>query len=163
MLLWTAKLINNAVTDILLRATLDIIGSSALGYELNSLSSYSRFAEAYHTIWEFPALGLLIAFVNQYISIRPWLPLKVNRDFVRANSDVRGLISDQIRKRKREILEQGDVIDGDGKQRDLLTLMIEEKSEGPEPWTEVEILNHVSCSNDWEAIENRKKNRDNKC
>ena len=126
------------------KATLDIIGISALGYKLESLSSYSRFAEAYRTIFEFPALGLLIAFINQYVSIRSWLPLKVNRDFVQANLDIRTLIRNHIRERQKYTLLSNDFRNGNGgNKRDLLTLMVEEKSGGPDPWTETEILDHV--------------------
>jgi cytochrome P450 len=129
---------------VLSKATLDIIGLSALGYKLESLSSYSRFAEAYRTIFEFPALGLLIAFINQYVSIRPWLPLKVNRDFVQANVDIRTLVRMHIRERKKQVLQLDGFAKGNnGNKRDLLTLMVEEKSGGPDPWTETEILDHV--------------------
>jgi cytochrome P450 len=129
---------------VLSKATLDIISLSALGHKLDSLSSYSRFAEAYHTIFEFPALGLLVAFINQYIPIRSWLPLKVNLDFVQANLDIRKFLRNQIRERKRQVLENSDAVKGnDGNKRDLLTLMIEEKSGGSDPWTEIEIRDHV--------------------
>jgi hypothetical protein len=70
--------------------------------------------------------------------------LKVNRDFVLANLDIRTLIRDHIRKKQKHILQSHDISNGiDGNKRDLLTFMVEENSGGPDPWTETEILDHV--------------------
>lgn len=126
------------------RATLDIVSLAALGYKSNALSSKSSFAEAYKTVFDLSLLGQMIAVIHQYIPVRSWLPLKVNRDFVNASAQIRNLLRDQIRGRKREIAEKGRTPDVVQKSRDLLTLMVEEKSSGAAPWTEDEMLNHVS-------------------
>lgn len=123
---------------------MDIISLAALGYKSNALSSKSAFAEAYKKVFELPLLGQIIAAIHQYIPLRSWLPLKVNRDFVTANAQIRNRLKDQIRERKGAIAKKGRTPDMNQKSRDLLTLMVEEKSEGFAPWTEDEMLNHVS-------------------
>jgi cytochrome P450 len=132
------------VTSLLEKATLDIVSLAALGYKSNALSSKSSFAEAYKKVFELPLLGQIVAVIHQYVPVRSWLPLRVNRDFVNASAQIRKLLRDQIRERKSAITEKGKTPDETRKSRDLLTLMVEEKSGGVAPWTEDEMLNHVS-------------------
>jgi len=128
---------------------LDIIGLTALGLELEQLSSASTctysFHEAYHTIFEQSVTRQVITLINMYIPLRSWLPLKANRRFVEANNDLRRMLRQIIKERTNEIAERertaSKTVDG----RDLLTFMIEERSDN---WTDEEILGHVSCSYD---------------
>jgi cytochrome P450 len=132
------------VTSLLEKATLDIVSLAVLGYESNALSSKSSFAEAYKTVFELPLLGQMIAVIHQYVPVRSWLPLKVNREFVAASAQIRNLLREQIRERRVTISDKGKGPDTAQKSRDLLTLMVEEKSGGVAPWSEDEMLNHVS-------------------
>lgn len=114
---------------------------AALGYELNSLSTSSELARSYETIFECVSpLQVLISLANQYLPIRPWLPLKTNRDFVNANAVVRKILLQHIRERKQDFA-QGKIL-GEKANRDLLTLMIEESGD---VWSEDEMLGYVSC------------------
>jgi cytochrome P450 len=132
-----------AVTSLLEKATLDIVSLAVLGYKSNALSSKSSFAEAYKKVFELPLLGQIIAVIHQYVPVRTWLPLRVNREFVAASAQIRNLLREQIRERKIALAgkEKSAVTQ---KSRDLLTLMVEEKAGGVAPWSEEEMLNHVS-------------------
>lgn len=131
-----------AVSGLLAKTTLDIVGVAALGYELNSLSSSSILAESYEKIFEFVTpLQILISLVHRYIPIRRWLPLKANRDYVNANLEVRQRLRQHIRQRKQEFREGK--IRGEKSSRDLLTLMIEESKD---TWSEDEMLGYVGAS-----------------
>ena len=132
------------MTSLLEKATLDIVSLAVLGYKSNALSSRSSFAEAYKKVFELPLLGQIIAVIHQYVPIRSWLPLRVNREFVSASAQIRNLLRDQIRERKITIAEKWKMPDVTPKSRDLLTLMVEEKSGGVAPWSDDEMLNHVS-------------------
>ena len=134
------------MTSLLEKATLDIVSLAVLGYKSNALSSRSSFAEAYKKVFELPLLGQIIAVIHQYVPIRSWLPLRVNREFVSASAQIRNLLRDQIRERKFNIAEKWNTPDVTPKSRDLLTLMVEEKSGGVAPWSEDEMLNHVSTA-----------------
>ncbi|OCL03967.1 cytochrome P450 [Glonium stellatum] len=136
------------VSKIFSKATLDIIGLVVLGVELNSLSSSSSFAECYGRILNQSPVGQAISALNMFLPVRKWLPLKANRDFVKANQEVRRLLREAIRERKREILEEEKTksqftVEGG---RDLLTFMIYEKSQGENPWTDEDILGHPAAS-----------------
>jgi len=118
------------------------VGLAALGYELNSLSTSSALAESYEKIFEFATpLQILISVVHQYVPIRHLLPLEANQNFVRANEDVRRILRDHIRRRKREFREG--LVHGEKASRDLLTLMIEESKD---TWSEDEMLGYVRFS-----------------
>lgn len=128
-----------AVSGLLAKTTLDIVGVAALGCQLNSLSTSSALAESYEKIFEFlTPLQILISTVHRYVPIRSWLPLKANTDFVHANEQVRRILRQHIRQRKREFHDGK--IQGDKASRDLLTLMIEESKD---TWSEDEMLGYV--------------------
>ncbi|KAF2471236.1 cytochrome P450 [Lindgomyces ingoldianus] len=132
------------------KTTLDIIGTAALGVELCSLStSGSTFSNLYAQILDQPPIGQLISAINMFVPIRNWVPLKANRDFQRANGEVRRLLRETIRKRKKAIFgerkgktEVRKEFTEEGS-KDLLTFMIYEKSEGANKWSEDDILGHL--------------------
>lgn len=133
------KLNHCAVSGLLAKTTLDIVGVAALGYELDSLTTPSVLAASYETIFEcITPLQVLISVVHRYIPIRSWLPLKVNKDYVRANADVRDRLRSLIRQRRQEF--QTGEVRGEKQSRDLLTLLIEESKD---TWSEEEILGYV--------------------
>lgn len=87
-------------------------------------------------------MGNIITAVNSFIPIRRWLPIEANLGFIRANEEIRRLIRDLIRQRKKEVADIGAGIIRRGN-RDLLTYMIEERLTGDDAWTENDILGHV--------------------
>ncbi|KAF4950241.1 hypothetical protein FGADI_8329 [Fusarium gaditjirri] len=127
------------VSSLLSKTTLDIVGLAALGYELNTLTSSSPLAVNYEKIFEFATpMQILISFINQFFPIRPFLPFKVNRNYVNANGEVRRILREHIGKRKDEY-RRGE-IRGEKASRDLLTLMIEESGD---VWPEDEMLGYL--------------------
>ena len=117
---------------------------AALGYRLNSLTESSPLARNYEKIFEFATpLQILISVINQFVPIRPFLPLKANREYVTANAEVRRILREHIRQRKSEY-RRGE-IHGDKASRDLLTLMIEESQDA---WSEEDMLGYVSRSHE---------------
>jgi cytochrome P450 len=129
---------------------LDTIGVIALGIELDTLSSTYPvgFRELYHTILNPSPMGQLVWVINSFIPIRSWLPLKANRQFVQANTDLRKMLRDIIQQRVRD-LGDGTLKKEMGESRDLLTYMLEEaeierEKTGEQVWTEEDITGHVS-------------------
>jgi cytochrome P450 len=125
------------------QTTLDIIGLAVLGYELNSLSTSSALANHYNTVFASSKVGQIISVIHQAIPIRWALPIKANLDFINANAQVRVILREHIRRRKEEVARNPKSSPDDGIERDLLTLMIEEKLNVTDGWTEDEILGHV--------------------
>ncbi|OQU95832.1 hypothetical protein CLAIMM_01999 [Cladophialophora immunda] len=127
------------VSGLLAKTTLDIVGLAALGYQLDSLSKPSILAESYEKIFEcITPLQVLISTIHRFIPVRSWLPLKVNKEYVHANADVRTRLRQHIRQRKREF-QEGKIL-GEKQSRDLLTLMIEESKD---TWSEDEMLGYL--------------------
>ena len=124
------------------KTTLDAIGLAALGLQFNNLSDPTEFAKAFEEVFglETSPLRTIMAILNAYIPIRRLLPIKVNRDYLNANGEIRRLLRQQIRKRKRDLANKEKVSETD---TDLLTVMVKQKAEGVDPWSEDEMLNHV--------------------
>jgi cytochrome P450 len=132
---------------------LDIIGTTALGVEIGSLSApRSTFSTLYNTILDQPPMGQLISAINMFLPVRRWLPLKANLDFVHATVEVRRLLRELIRERRESIFGTKETKAEVQRQfteagsRDLLTFMIYERSEGENKWSEDDILGHVRNS-----------------
>ncbi|TVY92874.1 Cytochrome P450 monooxygenase [Lachnellula willkommii] len=134
-------------SSLLMNTTLDVIGLAVLGRELSALSVPSPFAEHYDTLFATSNVGNLIAVIHQAIPIRWALPIKVNRDFLHSRNQIRVLLLQHIRKRKEELALTHNASTQDqsnsGSSRDLLTLMIEEKLDVSDGWTEDDILGHL--------------------
>jgi hypothetical protein len=135
------------VMPIFSKLTLDIMGVFALGIELNSLEAPSVFEACYKEMFEQPLAGQLLIAINAYFPIR-WLPIKINRDFLRAKETVRSQLRIVVKERISE-MQEGQVsakrqsaTDAD----DLLTFLVREKylkeEDGPR-WTEDEMLEQV--------------------
>ncbi|KAK2810576.1 hypothetical protein FQN50_002833 [Emmonsiellopsis sp. PD_5] len=127
------------------KATLRIIGVTALGAELGDPKLSTFFHECYHRIFEQDLLGNAIMAINAFVPVR-WLlgRVEANRRFVGANRDIRELIRGVIRERIAEI--EGRKGEGEGvkgERKDLLTYMIEQGNVEGEAWTEEEILGHL--------------------
>ncbi|KAK2777728.1 hypothetical protein FQN52_003005 [Onygenales sp. PD_12] len=128
------------------KATLRIIGVTALGAELGDPKLSTTFHECYHRIFEQDLLGNAIMAINAFVPIR-WLlgRVEANRRFVRANTDIRELIRGVIRERIVEVegRKGGGAGEGVRERKDLLTYMIEQGNVMGEAWTEEEILGHL--------------------
>jgi len=107
---------------------------------MNNLSSPSKFALAYEIVFKNTAWSAIMSALNIYLPIRKLIPIKANRDYLKANATIRSLLRQHIRKRRAE-LEGKDKTSANDK--DVLSLMI---SQGAEIWTEDEMLGHVSST-----------------
>ena len=133
------------------RATLDIIGIFGLGVDLKNMSSEdSVFHECYHDVFEPGPAGMVLTAINAFVPIR-WLPVKANRDFIRANGIVHSILGDIVKQRieevrtARERSSPNDKVSGEQESRDLLTFMVQEKYFGDDGdrWTEDDMLNQI--------------------
>lgn len=133
------------------RLTLDIIGIFGLGIDLQNLSSeQSVFHECYREVFDPPPAGLVLTAINAFIPIR-WLPVKPNRDFIRANGIVHSMLDDIIKQRIADVRTakgQSEPEKGaseEEKSKDLLTFMVEEKyfAADGDTWSEDDMLNQI--------------------
>ncbi|KAB5546919.1 cytochrome P450 [Coniochaeta sp. 2T2.1] len=133
------------------RLTLDIIGIFGLGKDLENLASeHSIFHECYHEVFDPPPLGLVFTAINAFVPIR-WIPLKPNKDFMRANGIVHSMLDEIIKQRVAEVRTaraQGKLdvkVDDEERTKDLLTFMVEEKyfAEDGDRWSEEDMLNQI--------------------
>lgn len=128
---------------------MDTIGITALGIELDTLSSMYPlgFQELYDRVLHQGPLGQLILVVNAFVPIRRIIPLPANRKFIQANADLRKMLRDIIEKRAAELAD-GTLKREMGESRDLLTYMLEEaelhrQETGKEIWSVDDIIGHV--------------------
>ncbi|KAI0183385.1 cytochrome P450 3A5 [Xylaria flabelliformis] len=137
------------VIDALSKSTMDTIGVTVLGIELDTLSSIYPvgFQELYGRVLHQGLLGQLIWVVNAFIPVRRFVPLEANRRFQQANRDLRKMLRAIIEKRDAD-LRDGTFKKEMGASRDLLTYMLEEselqrQQTGREPWTTEDIIGHL--------------------
>lgn len=128
---------------------LEMIVVIALGVELTQMESPSSmsFVEAYHNLLQPSRLSMILWFMNARFPLR-WLPLKINKTWLEANSTIQSMIKGVVHRRaeelraidrKREVGE--DLIDT---RRDITTFMLEESLFGKGELSESEIANGVS-------------------
>jgi cytochrome P450 len=139
------------VIELYSRLMLDIIGVFGLGVDLENLSSeHSVFHDCYHETFAPGPTGMALTAINAFVPIR-WLPVKANRDFIRANGIVHSILGNIVKQRIAEVQEarkQPDLhngTSGDEKSKDLLTYMVEEKyfGDGGDHWSEDDMLNQI--------------------
>ncbi|KAI1462403.1 cytochrome P450 [Annulohypoxylon moriforme] len=135
--------------ETLSKSTMDTIGVTVLGIELNTISSmYPRsFQELYGQILHQEPAGQLISVINAFIPIRKFLPFGANRRFIQATTDLRNMLREIIQKRAAELAD-GTFKKNIGESRDLLTYMLEEaqlrrKETGKEDWSVDDIIGHL--------------------
>lgn len=131
--------------------TLDIIGVFSLGLDLKNLSSqHSIFHECYHEIFDPPPAGLVLTAINAFVPIR-WLPVKPNRDFIRANGIVHSMLDDIIKQRIAEVQREKEQSNSQKKasdeeeSKDLLTFMVQEKyfADDSDRWSQGDMLDQI--------------------
>ncbi|OTA91948.1 hypothetical protein M434DRAFT_396775 [Hypoxylon sp. CO27-5] len=135
--------------ETLSKSTMDTIGVTVLGIELETLSSMYPlgFQELYSRVLHQGAVGQLISVVNAFIPIRGIVPLEANHKFIQATTDLRKMLRDIIQKRTADLAD-GTYKKEMGESRDLLTYMLEEaelrrKETGKEVWTVDDIIGHL--------------------
>ncbi|KAK5652883.1 hypothetical protein OQA88_9549 [Cercophora sp. LCS_1] len=129
------------------KLTLDIMGIFALGTELNSLAAPTVFEKCYKELFEQSRAGQLLIAINAFFPIR-WLPVKINRDFVRAKWTVRDQLHTIVKERITDMREgrasaaRPSATEAD----DLLSYLVREKylkdGDGPR-WTDEHILEQM--------------------
>ncbi|KAF5022630.1 hypothetical protein F66182_5306 [Fusarium sp. NRRL 66182] len=139
-------------TKVFTKATLDIIGATVLGLELENLSSdnlgmkqdshatkpdaagkraYS-FHEAYEIIFEQGLLGKILLFANGFFPVR-WIPIQENRRYMFCTDWVRRVLQETISDRRAEVedkMASGKAEHHQTDSRDLLTFIVEESMPG---------------------------------
>lgn len=150
-------------TEVFTKVTLDIIGATILGLELENLSSTTfaakagehpaessqySFYDAYEIIFEQNMLGKVLLFANSFFPVR-WIPIKENRDWAFCTDWVKRVLQRTIGDRKAEVksrIAPGVADSSPKKSNDLLTFIVEESMPGcpAEGLSEKNLLGHVS-------------------
>jgi len=128
------------ILELFTKTTLDIIGVTTLGIELDNLrgSSALSFQECFDHILNQTTLGNMITILNMYIPLRSWLPLEANRRFVAASNELRRQLNVVIKVRRQQVRS------GEAEGSDLMTSMMRETvSGGRNPWSDQDILYHL--------------------
>ncbi|KAI0897731.1 cytochrome P450 [Annulohypoxylon nitens] len=135
--------------ETLSKSTMDTIGVTVLGIELDTISSTypQSFQELYSRVLHQGPLGQLISVVNAFIPIRSLLPVGANQRFIQTTTNLRKMLRDIIRRRAAD-LSDGTFKKTMGESRDLLTYMLEEaelrrQETGREVWSVDDIIGHL--------------------
>ncbi|KAI8964912.1 cytochrome P450 [Daldinia sp. FL1419] len=130
-------------------STMDTIGVTVLGIELDTLSSMYPlgFQELYDRVLHQGPLGQLIWVVNAFLPVRSIVPLEANRKFIQTTTDLRQMLRDIIQRRVAD-LANGTFKREKGESRDLLTYMLEEaemrrQETGKDIWSINDIIGHL--------------------
>ncbi|XXH00487.1 hypothetical protein Hte_006833 [Hypoxylon texense] len=135
--------------ETLSKSTMDTIGVTVLGIELETLSSTHPigFQELYSRMLHQEPLGYVVALVNALVPIRNITPLKANYRFLQAKSDLRKMLRGIVQKRAKDLAD-GTFKKEVGESRDILTYMLEEaelrrQETGKEDWSVDDIIGHL--------------------
>ncbi|KAK6954157.1 hypothetical protein Daesc_004119 [Daldinia eschscholtzii] len=130
-------------------STMDTIGVTVLGIELDTISSTYPlgFQELYDCVLHQGFLGQLIWVINAFLPIRSIVPLEANRKFVQTTTDLRKMLREIIQQRATD-LANGTFKREKGESRDLLTYMLEEaelrrQETGKDIWSVNDIIGHL--------------------
>ncbi|KAI1482960.1 cytochrome P450 [Daldinia eschscholtzii] len=135
--------------DTFSKSTMDTIGVTVLGIELDTISSTYPlgFQELYDRVLHQGFLGQLIWVINAFLPIRGIVPLEANRKFVQTTADLRKMLREIIQQRATD-LANGTFKREKGESRDLLTYMLEEaelrrQETGKDIWSVNDIIGHL--------------------
>ncbi|KAI1370882.1 cytochrome P450 [Hypoxylon crocopeplum] len=135
--------------ETLSKSTMETIGVTVLGIELDTLSSMYPvgFQELYGQVLHQGPLGQLIWVINAFVPIRKFVPFDANYKFIQANADLRKMLRDIIQQRAADLAD-GTFKREIGESRDLLTYMLEEaelrrQETGKEVWSVDDIIGHL--------------------
>ncbi|KAI0023455.1 cytochrome P450 3A5 [Xylariomycetidae sp. FL0641] len=118
------------VIPVLLKGTLDMIGRTAMGRRLadvRSAETEMNCQQCYERMLGQSPLSALISFIHVHIPIRWAIPHEANRGFVRAQKGLRGMLSQHIAQRGREVETGNAKGESENESRDLLTFMLQER------------------------------------
>ncbi|KAI0135255.1 cytochrome P450 [Daldinia grandis] len=131
------------------KSTMDTIGVTVLGIELDTLSSMYPlgFQELFDRVLHQGFLGQLIWVINAFLPVRGVIPLEANRKFIQTTADLRKMLEDIIQQRMAD-LANGTFKREKGESRDLLTYMLEEaelrrQETGKDIWSINDIIGHL--------------------
>ncbi|KAI1856084.1 uncharacterized protein JN550_013906 [Neoarthrinium moseri] len=145
--LWFPRLVwSRQVQSVFTKATLDIIGVTTLGVELENLRTPDvklDFLSCYNRMMEQSKWSALISFINVQVPIRRWVPLEANRGFVRASNAVREILKECIRERMQAMLKHHDLGQRETVPRDLLSYLIGERISSKSELSNEQILGHL--------------------
>ncbi|KAI1659915.1 cytochrome P450 [Daldinia decipiens] len=135
--------------EIFSKSTMDTIGVTVLGIELDTISSMYPlgFQELYDRVLHQGFLGQLIWVINAFLPVRGIIPLEANRRFIQTTADLRKMLQDIIQQRAVD-LASGTFRRERGESRDLLTYMLEEaelhrQETGKDIWSINDIIGHL--------------------
>ncbi|KAI1850485.1 hypothetical protein JX265_013377 [Neoarthrinium moseri] len=134
------------VQSVFTKATLDIIGVTTLGVELENLRTPDvklDFLSCYNRMMEQSQWSALISFINVQVPIRRWVPLEANWGFVRASNAVREILKECIRERMQAMLKHHDLGQRETVPRDLLSYLIGERISSKSELSNEQILGHL--------------------
>ncbi|PTB68637.1 cytochrome P450 [Trichoderma citrinoviride] len=110
------------------RTAFKVISTALLSRDITDFRSRSSplsFEECYKGILTPPTLlGKLITFVNPFVPLR-WLPIEANLAFIRANTALRGMLTELVQERVAQVKQDNKEGGDNKKKKDFLTDMIE--------------------------------------
>ncbi|EEY16288.1 cytochrome P450 3A1 [Verticillium alfalfae VaMs.102] len=89
------------------KAALDVLAIASIGYDLGSLSTASAcFHAVYDRIIHQPRLGHVLTFLDGHVPLRAWLPLPLNRRWLRDNALIRQMLLGKLQLQKQRVLRR---------------------------------------------------------
>ncbi|OAX77011.1 hypothetical protein ACJ72_08695, partial [Emergomyces africanus] len=130
------------ISSLISTSTLDIIGQTILGLELDGNSFASELGQCYHTIFSSTLISRIMLLLNTWVPIRRILPIRTNREYTNATSTIKKILKKHVQQRVREIRS----MPGAGTRppaKDLLTLIIQEQLKRCGECGQDEIVDHL--------------------
>ncbi|EEQ27670.1 cytochrome P450 3A9 [Microsporum canis CBS 113480] len=131
-----------AVSSFLAKATLDVIGKTVLGYELDSLTQTSEFDQRYIDVMHLSSTDQIMLALNNWFPARKWIPIQANRRFLDGNRIIKQMLEEHIKQRVLALSVETyteKVLEGD----DLLTMTIRGYLDRGEPFCEDQLVSQV--------------------
>ncbi|KAF3491368.1 cytochrome P450 3A9 [Arthroderma uncinatum] len=87
------------VSSFLAKATLDVIGKTVMGLELDSLSKGSEFDERYSDIMLVTPIDQIMLALDNWFPARKWIPIEANRRFLHGNQVIKQMLEEHVKQR----------------------------------------------------------------
>ncbi|KAM5443812.1 hypothetical protein MferCBS31731_001058 [Microsporum ferrugineum] len=130
------------VSSFLAKATLDVIGKTVLGYELDSLTQTSEFDQRYIDVMHLSSTDQIMLALNNWFPARKWIPIQANRRFLDGNRIIKQMLEEHIKQRVLALSVETyteKVLEGD----DLLTMTIRGYLDRGEPFCEDQLVSQL--------------------
>ncbi|QSS54790.1 molybdopterin synthase large subunit CnxH [Histoplasma capsulatum var. duboisii H88] len=130
------------ISCLISKSLLDIISQAILGLELDGHSIASELGRCYHTIFSSTTMSRVMLFLNTCVPVRRLLPVKTNREYTDANIEIKQILKKHVQQRTHEIrsLWRERL---KSKNKDILTLIIQEQLKKSDEFPEDEIVDHL--------------------